>query len=126
MLRINFGVFTVVIPLLLSYLAVSRASPLLFVLFLLSHFVLLAFVPLFNKRENLWMFILTALSFIPVNLQAAELFKEVGLVANVPVLGYMELVIYYMALFGTEQGVMGVATRFIWRNQYKIKINTEG
>jgi len=127
MLRINLGVFSIALPLLLSRLAVNSSSPLLYAVFLLSHFLLLAVVPLFKKRENLWMFILTALSFIPINVMVLEFLKEADFVSlRVTVLGYMELAMYYMALFGVEQAVMGVITRLLWRSQYKIKLDTEG
>ena len=103
--------------------AVLTGSVWLYVLFPISHFLILIFVPLFWGRENLWMFISVTLSVIPVNVIALLPFWRYGFEGVLDtIISIFILVLCYVALFSAEQLVMGVITRLIWKRQLKLPL----
>jgi hypothetical protein len=119
--RINKGIFALVFPVILSVAAAFKASILLAVAAILTHFAVLEIVPIFKGRENLWMFIMVTISSIPLNICILKLLEErVGLFEPWVFLGVIRCIAYYLAIVGVEQIVMGIITRVIWKRQYKI------
>lgn len=116
--RVNAWIFTLAGPLLLGIAAVLVGSPFLYFLLFLSHFLLML-VPLFNGRENLWMFVTVALSAVPVNVKLLLSLGEFGGVFFPSLLPFAILrgVLYYCILFAMEEIIMGVITRLIWKKQ---------
>ena len=109
------------IPIALSLATVIGRSYLLFALLILVHFLVIKKIPAFKGRENVWTFIIVAMSYIPLNIYLLYLMHGWGLLFNsFLILGIFRCVLYYTILLSMEEVVMGVITRFLWRKQYKI------
>lgn len=106
------------IPTALAWMAVVRHSPLLFLLLLLSHFLIVKFTSHCKGHESLWMLFLVSISFIPVNTYILILFFDLfqSFLPLSIIIGFL----LYSILFSTEQIIMGVITRILWRRQIKI------
>jgi len=121
MFRLNKGFFAMGIPLALSTVAVIRHSIAFFVIYILAHFLVLKITPAFKRRENIGMFVIVAISSIPINiylfrmLSSMELIFDSFLVVNI-----LRGILYYIVLLSIEEIVMGILTRMIWKKQYKI------
>lgn len=121
MLRLSKGIWTLVIPAVLSTMAVLKRSMILLALLIVIHFVILRVVPSFKGRENVWMFIFVAVSSIPLNIYVLILVNEWGfLFGSMFILGILRSVLFYVMLLSLEEIVMGVVTRLIWKRQYKL------
>ena len=121
MLRLSKGIWTLVIPAVLSTMAVLKRSMILLALLIVIHFVILRVVPSFKGRENVWMFIFVAVSSIPLNIYVLILVNEWGfLFGSMFILGILRSVLFYVILLSLEEIVMGVVTRLIWKRQYKL------
>lgn len=111
-----------VLPMLLSILFLVHKRWWILGLCILSLFLLVATVPLFKKRESLYMFLLVAATGFPLNIKLAYwLISEsyLGLNSLFGNLCYGALIC--CVLFSIEEIVFGVMTRLIWRRQYKLK-----
>lgn len=78
-------------------------------------------IPIFKHRENLWMFVIATFTTLPVNI---FLIKAIG---RSDFLDYNNILsdifsgfVIYAVLFAVEQIILGVATRLIYRKQYKL------
>ena len=120
---LNLYCLFVLLPFAVSLSSVFTESVWLYVILLLSHFLILLFVPVFKGRENLWMFIAVAISSIPVNVLAVislwryDIAEEIGMLNSV-----LLCILYYAVLFSIEEIVMGLITRLIWKRQIKLPI----
>lgn len=106
------------IPPVLSLFAARNPSVLLIVLAVLSHFVVLWLTPCCRGRENIWMFVLVAISSIPLNLFCLRwLYEEDLLFGSFFVLGIFRIMLYYTVLLSIEEVIMGLFSRLIWQKQ---------
>lgn len=120
MVHMSKGIWALGIPVVFSLMTVLKHSVLLLAVLIISHFIILRFVPVFNGHENLWMFIFVAVSTIPLNAYALIFLNELGFLFDLTyILKALLCVIYYAALFCIEEIIMGVITRVIWRKQNK-------
>ncbi len=120
MFRINKSIVSLGIPLVFSASLVVKRSLVLFVFFILAHFLVLKLVPEFRGRESIWMFIMVAFSSIPVNALMITILNKWGLVfGSFAVVGIIRCIFYYVILFSAEEIVMGVLTRMLWKKQYR-------
>lgn len=123
MFRINKGVLTLAIPAVLSLITVLKHSVVLLVLLIISHFIIIKFVPVFKGKENVWMFVFVAISSIPINFYIMLLLNEWDLLfTSFFALGVLRCILYYLVLFSMEEIIMGITTRVIWRKQYKLDL----
>lgn len=114
---------TGVLPVFLSILFLVHKTWWILGLCTLSLFLLVATVPLFKKRESLYMFLLVAVTGFPLNIKLAYWLISESLLGFDFLLGnicYGFLIC--CVLFSIEEIAFGVITRFIWRRQYKIKV----
>jgi len=120
---LNKRLVLVGIPIALSWVTVFNRSIALLLLFILAHFVILKVVTCFKKHESLWMFVLVAVTSIPINIYVLiQLHRLDMLFDSFFILGIFRCVLYYCILFSIEEIVMGVITRLIWKKQYKISL----
>lgn len=96
----------------------------LFLMFcVLSLFIIVGVVPVFKRRESLYMFILVGIAGLPINIRlsywlVSEEFISSGfLIGNI-----LWIALLCCVFFSVEEIVFGVVTRFIWKKQYKIKL----
>lgn len=126
MFRLNKKIWLTCIPIALSWVTVHGKSVLLFILFVLAHFIIMGIVPAFRKRENVWMFILVAVTSIPINIFILLQLNRIDMLFNsLFVLGVLRCVLYYSVLFSIEEIIMGLITRLLWKKQYKINFGSE-
>lgn len=110
-----------IVPLTFSVLFVNLKSYYLLVLAVISLFGIIALMPVFKRHESLWMFVLSAVVFLPENLMAVCYFimEDIyGVVLN-EMMGFL----VFCMLFSVEQLALGVATRFLWRRQCRLKLD---
>lgn len=113
---------TGIVPVILSISFLKHNAWWILGLCILSLFVLVAMVPLFKKRESLYMFLLVAAAGFPLNVKLAYwLISESWLGFDFLLGNICYGLLICCVLFSVEEIVFGVITRFIWRRQYKIK-----
>ncbi len=89
-------------------------------------FLLVAFLPVCEKRENLWMFVFSSVSLLPANIRFSVLIShwaEEELCWNS---AFMKIILFLIALhilFCMEQIILGFFTRLLWRRQYKVEVD---
>lgn len=114
---------TLVIPLIFSLLFAFSASVIALILWAVSVFAVISFVPVFDKRENLWAFLCVALSGIPANVYLVIIIMEWDFFSFVEgFLAFLFPILLYALLFSIEEIVFGVAIRFFHPRQYKLNI----
>lgn len=103
----------------------ARTMSLLWILFtVLILFFVVSVLKICRRRENLWLFIYTAICGIPINLAIVKermvlFFFDSG----IPIVGtIIATVEVFLLLFAIEEIVVGVIGRIIWRRQYRITI----
>lgn len=111
------------LPAILSTAFLINQSWLILLIGVLSLFVIIGVVPLFRKRESLYMFILVAVAGLPINIRLSYWLVSEELISS----GFLIGNILWGALlccvfFSVEEIVFGVVTRMIWKKQYKVKI----
>lgn len=68
--------------------------------------------------ENIWIFMLIAVGFIPVNIALEmQLYEYISLLADGPIGKILSVIIHYAILFCLEEIVAGLIGRIIWREQ---------
>ena len=114
------------LPILLSAAGVINHSPILIALLPFALLTAAAFTPWARNRENVWLFLLTAVSGIPINIMLIR--RLLGL----PVFEscFFLLTVFrgaalYIMLLSAEELMLGVITRMIWKKQYKISFPKE-
>ncbi len=119
----NVQLVTGFLPVVLSVAFLVKQSLILLLLCVLSLFVVIGTVPLFRKRESLFMFIFVAIAGLPVNIRLAYWIVFEGFFSS----GFLIGDILWMAflccvLFSVEEIAFGVITRMIWKKQYRLKV----
>lgn len=110
------------VPFALSLSAALMRSLLLGALAVLSLFLAVRLLPACRHRENLWMFLLAALAGIPINLTAsAVLLRTFFSSQEWGIARFLWGILLYAILFSTEQIILGVITRLLWKAQYPIQ-----
>lgn len=114
------AVLFLLIPGVISTVAVITENLWLIPLCILSLFAVIGFVPLFRKRENLWMFIGTAIAATPPNLLASVYFCTEIIELRFQFTCILWIMLTASILLSTEEIILGIITRFIWKKQYRI------
>lgn len=119
----NIQLVTALLPAVLSVVFLAKQSVIFLLLCVLSLFIVVGTVPLFRKRESLFMFILVAIAGLPVNIRLAYWLVFDGFISS----GFLVGDILWMAflccvLFSVEEIVFGIITRMIWKKQYRLKV----
>lgn len=111
------------LPAMLSVGFLVNHSWLFLMLCVLSLFFIVGIVPVFKRRESLYMFILVGIAGLPINIRlsywlVSEEFISSGFLVGNILWGTLLCCVF----FSVEEIVFGVVTRFIWKKQYKIKL----
>lgn len=88
-------------------------------------FLLVAFLPVCEKRENLWMFVFSSVSLLPPNIRFSVLISHWAEEELYWDSAFMKIILFLIALhilFCMEQIVLGFITRLLWRRQYKVEV----
>lgn len=112
------------LPISLSIVGAIRYSPILIVLVPIALLISVALTPWAKKRENIWMFLLVAVSGVPVNIIVIRWLLGLSVFeTHFLVLAFFRSVALYLMLLSMEELILGVVTRMIWKNQYKISFS---
>ncbi len=121
-LKENIILLTIaVLPLLLSVLASIKESIIIMILVIIALLFAVLFLPFTNRYENIWMFLLVAVSGIPLNVMMIK--KIIGsyfVGSDIFVIQVMRWLLLYIMIFCAEEVVLGFLTSLIWRKQKKI------
>lgn len=121
MFRLNKGMLMFGIPFLFSVIAVIKESVIMFLLLILAHFLVLKSTKAFRHHENIGMFVIVAISSIPINIYIFMKLAEMGFIFDsIIAMNVLRGVFYYIMLLSVEELIMGVVTRLIWRRQYRV------
>lgn len=109
------------LPISLSIVGAIRHSPILIVLMPIALLISVALTPWARKRENICMFLLVAVSGVPVNIIVIRWLLGLSFFeTHFFVLAFFRSVALYLMILSMEELILGVVTRMIWKNQYKI------
>lgn len=111
------------LPAILSVVFLVNQSWLILLFCILSLFIIVGIVPIFKRRESLYMFILVGIAGLPINIRlsywlVSEEFISSGFLVGDILWGAMLCCVF----FSVEEIVFGIVTRFIWKKQFKIKL----
>lgn len=115
----------VLIPLIISAIYCFTNSGFALATVVISLFLLVGFLPVCKKRENLWMFVFSGISLFPANISTAFFaaqWLEDELYTDSLFLKIIIVLIAIHILFCIEQVVWGILTRLIWRRQHKVEV----
>lgn len=114
---------TGLLPIVLSVAFLAKQSVVFLLLCVLSLFIVVGTVPLFRKRESLFMFILVAVAGLPVNIRLAYWLVFESFINSDFLFGdILWMAFLCCVLFSVEEIVFGVITRIIWKKQYRLKV----
>ena len=113
------------IPLIVSTIYCFTGKTYVLIVSVISLFILVAFLPVCEKRENLWMFVFSSVSLFPANIRFSVLISQWA--ENELYLDsvFMKTIVFLIALhilFCMEQIILGFFTRLLWRRQYKVEV----
>ena len=119
----NIQLITGLLPAVLSVAFLVKESLLFLLLCVISLFITVGTVPLFRKRESLFMFILVAIAGLPVNIRLACWLVFEGIIgSDFLSVDILWAVFLCCVLFSVEEIAFGVITRMIWKRQYRLKV----
>lgn len=118
-IQIAFGV----LPVILSMFFLLNQSGLILLFCVLSLFIIVGVVPVFKRRESLYMFILVGIAGLPINLRLSYWLVSEEFISSGFLLGNILWVALLCCIFfSVEEIVFGILTRLIWKKQYKLKL----
>lgn len=109
------------IPVIAAWLFPLSGEVFFLIISIIFLFLVVGTVPLFRKRENLWMFLLISAAAPPVNIMFSyfivneEYFSLGYLLLNV-----LCVLLFSCIMFSIEQIIFGILARRIWKRQIKI------
>lgn len=113
------------IPLIASTFYYFTGKNYMLIISVISLFLLVAFLPVCEKRENLWMFVFSSVSLLPANIRFSVLISKWAEEELYWDSAFMKIIITLLALhilFCMEQIILGFITRLLWRRQYKVEV----
>ena len=121
----KFGIL-LALPAILGMIATYFRILVLIPIIIVLMFVLVAVVPFTRKHERLWLFLIWAVSSIPLNLfflreyTGWKYFLCVN--PNVKLFSVLATIEAMLILTSVEEVIVGFIGRLIWRRQYKLSI----
>ena len=119
------GIITV-IPLGFSLISAHICSLWLAAATIILVFILVGVLPFCHRRENLWLFVMTAIVSVPINwflLREYELWMFLSPAKNTSGwVYYMSLAEYVLVLSSFEEILSGMIGRIIWPKQIRLYI----
>lgn len=111
---------SITIPTILSSLAACYTSIIIFIITIIIMFLMLK-IQMFKHRENLWIFVIATFATFPVNILIVKIIVQSDFLDyNSMLTNIFSGFVIYAVLFAVEQIILGVATRLIYRKQYKL------
>lgn len=122
--KVNYIHFaTGLFPAVLSSIFLINQSWIMLAISILSLFVIVGTVPVFKRRESIYMFIFVAILSLPMNIKLAYWLIEEGFIGFDFFLGNLCWgILVCFILFSVEELIFGIITRMIWKKQYKLPL----
>ena len=107
------------IMLMISVIAARTMSLFWFVVLITSVLFIVGGVSWCKEHENIWLFLLTAIGSVPINISLTRNIIVLGIFeTGFPILGTVVTSIeIYLLLLGLEEIIIGVLGRMIWKKQ---------
>lgn len=105
--------------LMISGIAARTMSLFWLVVLIVSLLFIVAVIPWCRQHENMWLFVLTAIGSVPINITLTRYVIDMGILeTGFPVLGVLVTSLeIYLILLGIEEIIIGVLGRMIWKRQ---------
>lgn len=105
--------------LMISGIAARTMSLFWLVVLIVSLLFIVAVIPWCRQHENMWLFVLTAIGSVPINITLTRYVIDMGILeTGFPVLGVLVTSLeIYLFLLGIEEIIIGVLGRMIWKRQ---------
>ena len=105
--------------LMISGIAARTMSLFWLVVLIVSLLFIVAVIPWCRQHENMWLFVLTAIGSVPINITLTRCVIDMGILeTGFPVLGVLVTSLeIYLLLLGIEEIIIGVLGRMIWKRQ---------
>lgn len=105
--------------LMISGMAARTMSLFWFIVLIVSVLFIVGVVSWCRQHENMWLFALTALGSVPINISLTRYIIDIGIFeTGFPILGMVVTSIeIYLLLLGLEEIIIGVLGRMIWKKQ---------
>ena len=87
-------------------------------------FVIVKMMPFTKGYENLWVFVIGAFAFLPVNIKMGIFAAKIIMDIN-PFVVAIWSIVFAMVLCSVEEIILGTIARIIWRNQVEEKVDEE-
>jgi len=111
------------VPMIFSILFLVSSSWKYILLSIVSLFVIIGCLPLFKKRQSLYMFVFVAIVGLPINIWLSYTLVSEDIVSSGFLIGDIVWgALLFFIFISIEEIVFGLITRMIWKKQYKIKI----
>lgn len=104
---------------MISGIAARTMSLFWFVVLIVSVLFIVEVVPWCRQYENMWLFVLTAIGSVPINISMTRYIIDWGIFeTGFPIFGVVVTSIeIYLLILGIEEIVIGVLGRIIWKKQ---------
>ena len=106
------------VPFIMGIIAVCCKNFLIGALSIFAMFILLG-LPICRYRENLWIFFLTTITTIPINVFLIKIIIDF-IYSDHLVLYITKGICIYLVVLSMEQLAFGIITRMLFRRQYKL------
>lgn len=105
--------------LMISGIAARTMSLFWLVALIVSVLFIVAVIPWCRQHENMWLFVLTAIGSVPINITLTRYIIDMDIFeTGFPVLGVLVTSLeVYLLLLGIEEIIIGVLGRMIWKRQ---------
>ena len=86
---------------------------------LCSMLAIVRIVPFCRGHENAWLFILTAIGTVPVNIEITKIILYSDILVSIPVIGpILTAIEVYLVVLAIEEVAVGITGRMLFRKQY--------
>lgn len=105
--------------LMISGIAARTMSLFWLLALIVSVLFIVAVIPWCRQHENMWLFVLTAIGSVPINITLTRYIIDMDIFeTGFPVLGVLVTSLeVYLLLLGIEEIIIGVLGRMIWKRQ---------
>lgn len=122
----NKLVLLIFCPFLLAVMAAYFRILILIPAIILLIFILVTVLPFVHGHENLWLFLINIISFVPLNLYLLSEYTGwqdyLCICSDLRLFSCVSIIEALIVLTGVEEVLVGFLGRVIWRRQYKLGI----
>lgn len=111
----NIGLFLISCSIAYSFTWISL------IIYIAVLLLIVGFLPICKGYESVWLFVLSVMSSIPINLKITELMaSSIFFTFGIPMIDFITKVKMYLVFLSIEELLLGVVGRFVWKKQDEI------